>query len=536
MTQEQAWEDGHHLVRVRAQVMMREDSTGGWVPLGGGGLSHVAVRKRKIHHEDDPPCKHEYLIYGKRINDQKVVMSCTIKKDFQYNRVMPTFHHWKTGNLKYGLTFQTAADARAFDKGVKSAMDDLLAEHTVACPHKHCMLAPDTRGLSSPVSPVGQLNRDVEEDDVFMQLELPLERDSGSSGESSPLGETSPPPVSSTPSRDALMPDLYQQYETHPRMTFPNLHRSRTITGVPNRLRTSRSPGLPSGDTGPLGDNIYEWLQTCPKTERIPLRTKISEENVDNLENLDKFKDRGKSDIRTFEKDFLNLRYNIPIPAGSGGPGPVSDPRYVALPGEDSVFEDIYGSDAYVKFDILSVEPQYHYPNLDTNSKGLVHQSQPTEDLKREEGPCSRLRLPSPTSNKRKQNKDKRKKFKKDPKKPQARLLQERCVHCHELYYESENAPGSCRYSPDVLRQGIECVSCLACAKCLLYHCHYEDENFTDDDICTCDDTDGHLGKRWLGLSLLAVLVPCLCLYPILTACHSCGRACRLCGGRHVAG
>ena len=59
-------------------------------------------------------------------------------------------------------------------------------------------------GLSSPVSPVGQLNRDVEEDDVFMQLELPLERDSGSSGESSPLGETSPPPVSSTPSRDAL--------------------------------------------------------------------------------------------------------------------------------------------------------------------------------------------------------------------------------------------------------------------------------------------------------------------------------------------
>ena len=110
---------GHHLVRVRAQVMMREDSTGGWVPLGGGGLSHVAVRKRKVscdwstpavlssdwstpavlscdwstpavlssdwstpavlscdwsqvQHEDDPPCKHEYLICGKRISDQKV--------------------------------------------------------------------------------------------------------------------------------------------------------------------------------------------------------------------------------------------------------------------------------------------------------------------------------------------------------------------------------------------------------------------------------------------------------------------------------
>ena len=40
---------------------------------------------------------------------------------------MPTFHHWKTGNLKYGLTFQTAADARAFDKAVKIAVDDLLS-------------------------------------------------------------------------------------------------------------------------------------------------------------------------------------------------------------------------------------------------------------------------------------------------------------------------------------------------------------------------------------------------------------------------
>merc|ERR1711974_138807 len=88
-----------------------------------------------------------------------------------------------------------------------------------------------------------------------------------------------------------------------------------------------------------------------------------------------------------------------------------------------------------------------------------------------------------------------------------SRALQERRVHCHELYSEAENGAGSCRYSPDALRQGIECMSCLACAKCLLYHCHYEDENFTDDDICTCDPSDGHLGKRWLGLSLLAVLV-----------------------------
>lgn len=51
---------------------MRDDSTGGWVPMGGGGLSNVSVRKRKIQHEDDQPCKHEYFIHGKRISDQSV--------------------------------------------------------------------------------------------------------------------------------------------------------------------------------------------------------------------------------------------------------------------------------------------------------------------------------------------------------------------------------------------------------------------------------------------------------------------------------
>lgn len=54
------------------------------------------------------------------------MLSCTIKKDFEYNKVMPTFHHWKTGDKKFGLTFQTAADARAFDKGVRMAVEELL--------------------------------------------------------------------------------------------------------------------------------------------------------------------------------------------------------------------------------------------------------------------------------------------------------------------------------------------------------------------------------------------------------------------------
>ncbi|CAB0039922.1 unnamed protein product [Trichogramma brassicae] len=157
-------DDGDYLVRVRAQVMTRDDSTGGWLPLSGGGLAIVSVRRRpvainvlngsenntseKIQNTNNGPTstaptitpthmpkkRHEYLIHGKRITDQSVVLSCTIKRDFEYNKVMPTFHHWRTGEKKFGLTFQTAADARAFDKGVRTAVDELLEGLVITYP------------------------------------------------------------------------------------------------------------------------------------------------------------------------------------------------------------------------------------------------------------------------------------------------------------------------------------------------------------------------------------------------------------------
>lgn len=107
-------------MRVRAQVMTRDDSSGGWVPLSGGGLANVSVRRRPTssggHQSNNtngsgiststvvpsttnsthsvsttvvatsqshgsssssPPGatkkRHEYLIYGKRITDQSVL-------------------------------------------------------------------------------------------------------------------------------------------------------------------------------------------------------------------------------------------------------------------------------------------------------------------------------------------------------------------------------------------------------------------------------------------------------------------------------
>lgn len=58
------------LVTVRAQVMTRDESTEGWLPLAGGGLANVSIRKRA--RLSPGATGHEYIIYGQRISDQSV--------------------------------------------------------------------------------------------------------------------------------------------------------------------------------------------------------------------------------------------------------------------------------------------------------------------------------------------------------------------------------------------------------------------------------------------------------------------------------
>lgn len=56
--------------------MARDESTEGWLPLQGGGLAKVSIRKRS---RLSPEVKgHEYIIYGQRISDQ------TVRKNTKY--------------------------------------------------------------------------------------------------------------------------------------------------------------------------------------------------------------------------------------------------------------------------------------------------------------------------------------------------------------------------------------------------------------------------------------------------------------------
>jgi len=57
--------------RVRAVVMTRDDSSGGWLPLGGGGLSCVTVFK--VIPQEENSCA-DFLIHGERLRDKTVTI------------------------------------------------------------------------------------------------------------------------------------------------------------------------------------------------------------------------------------------------------------------------------------------------------------------------------------------------------------------------------------------------------------------------------------------------------------------------------
>lgn len=121
--------DDSYIVRVKAVVMTRDDSSGGWLAQEGGGLSRVGVCKV-------PPTeltgRCSFLIHGERLKDKQVILECFVRKDLIYTRATPTFHHWRVDNRKCGLTFQSPADARAFDRGVRKAQEDLTEGSTTS--------------------------------------------------------------------------------------------------------------------------------------------------------------------------------------------------------------------------------------------------------------------------------------------------------------------------------------------------------------------------------------------------------------------
>ncbi|KAM4750667.1 LOW QUALITY PROTEIN: sprouty-related, EVH1 domain-containing protein 2 [Anableps anableps] len=128
MSEDPRPDDDSYIVRVKAMVMTWDESSGGWLALDGC-LSRVGVCRLR---PGELQGRNSFLIHGERLKDRQVILECFLKKDLVYTKATPTFHHWKVDNKKCGLTFQCSSDARAFDRGVRRALEDLAEGSTTS--------------------------------------------------------------------------------------------------------------------------------------------------------------------------------------------------------------------------------------------------------------------------------------------------------------------------------------------------------------------------------------------------------------------
>ncbi|KAG7154714.1 sprouty-related, EVH1 domain-containing protein 2-like isoform X2 [Homarus americanus] len=486
---------GNYLVRVRAQVMMRDDSTGGWLPLGGGGLSNVSVRKRVTQPDLDDPTKHEYLIYGKRISDQHVVLSCTIKKDFEYNKVMPTFHHWKTGDKKFGLTFQTAADARAFDKGVRMAVEDLLD------------------GLNDFPSYRHGLNIDVGDDNVFMTVNLPVEIDTRSSSGSVNTCSSSRHTPTATPLPTPDHPPHHHVHHPH------HVHHFPLPGGGMGGLGSAGGTGISTTNTSPSSTTSNLATSTAGSTTQ-PYPHPHPHANHHHQQHLCRitFPPRPKPPL-PHNNNPPDKPLDLDCELKPGNPPDMpQDQDKIGIPGDNY---------SYVQFD-----PDYSYPvveGIKGEKRDSIASLKKQQQFEHVRGTHPQ-QMPAPlVPSKRQKKKDKRVR----------KTIKARCRHCQEMFTYDMNSRGSCEYAPDCVRTAIDSLTCISCAQCMLYHCMSDAEGDFAHHPCECGGPGGtadeSCGRRWLGVTLLSLLVPCLWCYLPLRACHRCAVACGLCGGRHEA-
>lgn len=113
-------------------------------------------------------------------------------------------------------------------------------------------------------------------------------------------------------------------------------------------------------------------------------------------------------------------------------------------------------------------------------------------------------------------------------------LVKAQCKHCHETFTHENNHRGSCEEAPDSVETCIEILTCVSCAKGIMYHC-MSDPDGEFGHPCICDFSDNSNCKKWTVLSVLSMFVPCLWCYWPFKACHMCGVSLGCCGGRHKA-
>ncbi|KAM6973749.1 LOW QUALITY PROTEIN: sprouty-related, EVH1 domain-containing protein 3 [Aplochiton taeniatus] len=523
-------------VRVRAVVMTRDDSSGGWVPLGGGGLSHVVICKGR---SQEGRGRKEYIICGERLRDRAPILECTVQKGLVYNKVNPIFHHWRVDDRKFGLTFQSPADAISFERGLQTIIDKL------------------DRGTESPSSSTPE-EGDTEDDSQ--------ESHTGSESSSNSRKEMLPKPltiVTSESSSTCFVRSEEFSFAGHAVTTQtpaqihtrPGQHQQ-PVTAVLNP--PTPPPPPPAPPTPPVGPPASS-----------PLSPTISLLEEGDLRSLDPCKDlwgsRGYEDYRRAGATRTMVGGLTGGVVVGGGGGSLQDKAELCVVRFD---KDVGSAGCEVTTNPDSKSSQClsssspACPSVPNAVSGVSSGTgSPQETGKGSPSPCCiHTSLATPRSRTRKRGGSgggggagggaggggggagEQGSISPDDDSPcpqGSSSCSSRCVYCRSVFSASENGRGRCRDAPDPALHCLRQWTCVWCAESLLYHCMSDSEGeFWEP--CSCEDSlGGHphplCCARWLALLALSLFVPCICCYLPLRACLRCGERCGCCGGKHKA-
>ncbi|MBN3304987.1 SPRE1 protein, partial [Amia calva] len=506
--------------RVRAVVMTRDDSSGGWLPLGGGGLSCVTVYK--VSRQEENGCT-DFLVQGERLKDKTVVLECVLKKDLVYNKVNPIFHHWRINDKKFGLTFQSPADARAFDRGIRRAVEDINQGSQVS---NQLTTKRSRAGIRNGAVCSAKVRGNARRCRLF---EVFLMETTQMASLSNHRTVITIPAAGSKPdfrcalkswrgllykrcsvtSASSLLHTLWANPETTsictPTKELFSRHNS-VVTSEPCPrgcyVRAQPFPEFPTSRRlyfPPQQNQVtppFIWLFFSSNKNLFPITSSLSMVSFKSTRHVS-FQDEDEIVRINPRKDVLIRGYE--------------DYRHPIMWKNDLEREDVDSTPSFSKPD--SKKSEYLYPCSDGPESNPIKDSKTSVVFKTQPSPL----LKSKKSRRRKEDGER-----------------SRCIYCREMFNHEDNWRGQCQDAPDPIKRCIYQVSCMLCAESMLYHCMSDSEgDFSDP--CSCDTSDDKFCLRWLALIALSFIAPCMCCYLPLRACHQCGEACRCCGGKHKA-
>nr|AAI66515.1 Spred3 protein [Rattus norvegicus] len=178
----------------------------------------------------------------------QTTLECTLRPGLVYNKVNPIFHHWSLGDCKFGLTFQSPAEADEFQKSLQAALAAL------------------SRGSLTPSSSSSSSSPSRDTAETPCPLTSHVDSDSSSSHSRQETPPTAVAPIATVESATAFPPATPPQRRRSSAQSYPPLL---PFTGIPEPSESLAG----AGSQGRGGRGYEDYRRSGPPPPPLALST-----------------------------------------------------------------------------------------------------------------------------------------------------------------------------------------------------------------------------------------------------------------------